>query len=113
MMSVPNFPQEIKKFEVEAYKQPNDLKELKKTHVPFSGSPLKHPYDTEKMILVTDPYSSHPFYYEFKSSNISYVEELPSIVNLEGKTVTLVRIWVKKMSLGILCLPFLVEDTRL
>ena len=111
-MAGTHFPQESEKFEIEAYRRPKNLKELKKTHVPFSGSPLKHPYDSEKVILVGDPYSSHPFYYEFKSDDISYVEELPSIVNLKGETMTMVRVWVKKMSLGILCSPFLVEDTK-
>ena len=59
-MSAPHLPQETKKFEVEAYRRPKNLKELRKTHVPFSGSPLKHPYDPEKVILVADPYSTHP-----------------------------------------------------
>lgn len=113
IMSVPHSPQETKKFEIETYTRPKNLKELNKTHVPFSGSPLKHPYDSEKVILLQDPYSSHPVYHEFKSADISYVEELPNIVDLEGKAVTMVRIWVKKMSLGILCSPFLVEDTKL
>ena len=36
-MATKNFPQEVKKFEIEAYEKPKDLKELKKTHVPFSG----------------------------------------------------------------------------
>ena len=112
-MSSPNFPQETKNFAIEHYRLPKNLKEMKKTHVSFSGSPLKHPYDPEKVILVADPYSSHPFYYEFRSADVSYVEELPSIVNLDGKTMTMVRIWVKKMSMAILCSPFLVEETKL
>ncbi len=112
-MAAPHFLQETKKFEIETYRRPKNSKELRKTHVPFSGSPLKHPYDSDRVVLVGDPYSSHPFYYEFKSSDISYLEELPSIVDVEGKTVTMVRFWVKKMSLGILCSPFVVEDTKL
>ena len=111
-MAITQFPQETKRFEVEAYRRPKSVKELGKTHVPFSGSPLKHPYDKEKVILVGDPSSSHPFYYEFKSADISFVEELPNIVDPEGKAITMVRIWVKKMSVGILCSPFLVEDTK-
>ena len=51
-MQTKNFPQEVKKFEIESYKRPKNLKELKKSHVPFSGSPLKHPYDHKKVILV-------------------------------------------------------------
>jgi len=106
-----NFPQQVKKFEIEAYKKPGDLKELKKTHVPFSGAPHKHPYDPKKVILVPDPYSAAPIYYEFRSHDISFAEELPSIVSLDGATIKMVRIWIKKMSLGLLCSPFLVEET--
>ena len=85
---------------------------MRKTHIPFSGSPLKHPYDSKKVILLIDPYGGHTFYYEFRSNDISYVEELPNIVNLDGETVTMVRIWVKKMSVAILSSPFLVEDAK-
>jgi hypothetical protein len=110
-MASRNFPQQMKKFEIEACKKPEDLKELRKSHVPFSGAPHKHPYDPKKIILVPDPYSSIPFYYEFRSRDISFAEELPSIVNLDGETVKMARIWIKKMSVGLLCSPFLVEDT--
>jgi hypothetical protein len=41
------------------------------------------------------------------------VEELPNIVNLEGKTIMMVRVWIKKMSIGLRCSPFVVEDTAL
>lgn len=101
-MPIRNIPQQAKKFEIETYKRPRNLRELKKTHVPFSGSPLKHPYDSSKVILVPDPYSSTPLYYEFKSGDVSFLEELPNIVSSEGETIRMVRIWVKKMSVGML-----------
>ena len=111
-MVTKNFPQEIKKFEIETFQRPKNLKELRKTHVPFSGSALKHRFDPKKVILIPDPYSRSPFYYEFKSDDVTFAEKLPSIVNLEGETVTMVRFWVKKMSVGTLCTPFLVEETK-
>jgi len=112
-MVLKNMPQEAKKFEVDVHRRPEDLKELAKTHVSFSGSPLKHPYDPKKVILVPDPYSGSPFYYEFNRDDVSCLEELPNLVNLEGKTVTMVRFWVRKMSVGMLCSPFLVGETRM
>ncbi len=112
-MLAPNFLQEVKRFEIEAYKRPKNLKELRKTHVSFSGSPIKHPYDPKKIVLVVDPYSTNTSYYEFRSQDISFVEELPSIVDLEGKTVFMARIWVKKMSVGMLCSLFLVGEAKL
>ncbi len=111
-MQMKNFPQEVRKFEIETYEMPKNLKGLKRTHVPFSGSPLKHPYNPKKVILVPDPYSSSPFYYEFKSHDVTFAEKLPSIVNIEGKTIPMVRFWVKKMSIGMLCTPFLVEEMK-
>ena len=111
-MATKNFPQEVKRFEIEAYERPKNLKELKKTHVPFSGSPLKHPHDPRKVILVPDPYGSSPFYYEFKGDDVTFSEKLPNIVNLEGETTPMVRFWVKKRSRGILCTPFLVGETK-
>jgi inorganic pyrophosphatase len=112
-MLIKNFPQEVKKFEIEAYEKPKKLKELRKTHIPFSGSPVKHPFDPKKVILIPDPYGSNPFYYEFKSEDITYGEKLPNITNLEGETVPMVRFWVKKMSVAILCKPFRVEEIRI
>ena len=111
-MLIKKFPQEVKKFEIEAYEKPKKLKELRKTHVPFSGSPLKHPHDPKKIILVPDPYRSNPLYYEFKRGDIAYGEKLPSMVNLDGETVNLVRLWIKKGSVGVLCTPFFVEENQ-
>jgi inorganic pyrophosphatase len=107
-----NIPSYGNKFEIDTYKRPKDLKDLLKTHVPFSGTPQMHPFDPKKVILISDPYSTYKFYYEFRADDISYLEELPSVVSYEGQTIIMVRIWVKKKSLALRCTPFLVEDTR-
>jgi inorganic pyrophosphatase len=104
--------QQSRKFEIEAYKKPRELKELRKTHVPFSGSPTIHPYDPKKIILVPDPYSTSPFYYEFRSEDIAFIEKLPPIVSLEREAFKMARLWIKKTSVGLVCTPFLVEETR-
>ena len=104
-------PQEAVKFEIQAYRQPKDRKALRSTHVAFSGSPQRHPYDSKKIILVADPYSTHNFFYEFYKDDIAYVEELPNIVTVDGETVPMVRVWIKKMSIGMRCAPFIVGDT--
>jgi inorganic pyrophosphatase len=112
-MTSESYPQEAVKFHIQAYKKPKNVHTLKKTHVSFSGSPKKHPYDSERVILVADPFSTDTLYYEFKKGDISYLEELPNLVNLDGETVAMVRIWVKKMSVGIRCVPFIVAETRM
>ena len=110
-MPTPQFPQLSEKFEIQAYERPKNFKDLLKSHVAFSGSPRKHPFDPERVILVTDPYSTNTFYYEFQTADISYLEEQPSLVNAEGETVLITRIWVKKNSIGIRSTPFIVGDT--
>jgi hypothetical protein len=105
-----SYPQEATKFSIQAYERPKSLKALRQTHVSFSGSPRKHPYDSKKVILIADPFSTSTFYYEFSMDDISYVEELPNLVNLDGDAITMVRIWIKKMSIALRCSPFIVED---
>ena len=106
-----NYPQESAKFEIQTYKRPKDIKVLRETHVSFTGSPQRHPYDPKKVILIADPYSADTYYYEFNKDDISFLEELASIVNMEGETVTIVRLWVNKMSIAVRCTPFIVADT--
>ena len=112
-MTSESYPQEAVKFHIQAYQKPKNVHILKETHVSFSGSPKKHPYDTDKVILVADPFCTNTLYYEFNKDDISYLEELPNLVSMDGETITMVRIWVKKMSVGIRCSPFIVEDTRM
>ena len=106
-----NYPQESARLEIQTYKRPKDIKMLRETHISFTGSPQRHPYDPKKVILVADPYSANTSYYEFNKDDISFLEELPSIVNIEGETVTMVRVWVNKMSIAVHCTPFIVADT--
>ncbi len=110
-MAIETLLSKAEKIELEEYKRPKP-KNLRETHVPFSGSPLKHPYDIEKIVLLTDPYSSITTYLEFRINDISFVEKLTNIVNIEGEVVTMARVWVKKKSIGISCTPFLVDEIK-
>jgi inorganic pyrophosphatase len=100
------------KFEIQTYEPPTDIPTLMRTHVAFSGSPRKNPNNPEKIILLGDPFSTNTFYYEFNTEDISYAEELPSLTSPAGETISMVRIWVKKMSIGIRSFPFWVADTE-
>ena len=112
-MKINDYLQEAQKFEIQAYKKPKELRLLKENHVAYSGTPRKHPHDPNKVILIVDPFSTNTFYYEFQTDDIAFVEELPSLVNLEGITLTMIRLWIKKKSVGIRCTPFVVEETGL
>ena len=98
------------RFDIQKYKPPRDPERLHRTHVAFSGSLFKHPHDERLVLLVTDPGSSNTSWFEFRIEDVSFFEDLPSIVGPEGDVLSLVRIWVKKMSVGVRYTPFLVED---
>jgi hypothetical protein len=107
------FLQQWRKFEIQAYRPPKNRDDLEKNHVSFSGSPFKHPTDKGKVILIPDPYSVQILYYEFRTADIGFAEELASVVDDREKTVSMVRIWVKKGGMALRCTPFRVEDTSL
>ena len=111
-MTTKSLNQEQGNFDLQLYRRPKDPKELTKTHVAFSGSPQKHPFSSDKIILIADPYSGDSMFYEFNITDIYYAEKLPSLVNLDGETVSIARIWVKKNAVALRCSPFLVQDTR-
>jgi inorganic pyrophosphatase len=107
-----NYPQEALSFQIQAYRKPKDIRSLKLGNVAFTGSPRKHPYDSDKVILVADPYSTNTLYFEFDKADVTYVEEQPSLVDLDGNTVTMIRLWLKKGGIAVRCTPFVVSDTR-
>jgi hypothetical protein len=100
----------IEKFEIQAYKASRHMD--KKDHVPFSGSPKKHPWDPEKIILIVDPFTANTFYYEFNIKDIGFAEELASMINIDGESVNMARIWLKKRSVAIQSTPFVVDVIR-
>ncbi|MEN8139848.1 MAG: inorganic pyrophosphatase Ppa [Thermodesulfobacteriota bacterium] len=110
-MSARNYLGLEKKLALQVYKRPEDEALLQETHIAFTGAPQKHYLDPEKVVLVADPFSRNTSYYEFLASDISFVEELQTTVDIDGHAVPLVRIWVKKKSIGIRSTPFMVADT--
>lgn len=110
-MPLRNFPDAVKEFAIQIYEKPKDVKNLNETHVAYTGTPQKHYSDSQKVILVIDPYSSNISYYEFQSADISFVEELQTIVNADGQTLPIMRLWVKKKAIAVRCIPFVVADT--
>ena len=105
-------PQQSPKLEIQLYEKPKDFRSLRQSNIPFSGAPHKHPSDPDRLMLVTDPYGGSNSYYEFRVRDVVLVEELPNLVNFEGETITMARIWIRKSSVGVHCSPFVVEDTR-
>ncbi|OGQ85721.1 MAG: inorganic pyrophosphatase Ppa [Deltaproteobacteria bacterium RIFOXYC2_FULL_48_10] len=109
-MTIVNFLELKDKFEIQTFGKSQNLDKTK--HIPFSGSPRKHPHDPARVILIADPFSDNTFYYEFKAKDIVFAEDLPNITTLAGESVSMVRIWVKKQSIAVRCTPFIVDSIR-
>jgi inorganic pyrophosphatase len=95
---------------LELQKYVRSLEFDKKSCCSFYGSPKKHPHEQNRVILVADPFSEHTFYYDFNVEDILSLEEQPSITSMEGESVSMVRLWVKKKSIGLQCTPFIVGN---
>ena len=109
-MTIEKFLEKAKKFELDTYKRVPDLRE---NHVAFTGSPRKHPVEEDRIILIVDPFSTQAFYYEFRLGDIEGVEMMPSQATIDGESITMARLWVKKGSIGLKSTPFVVQDTSL
>ena len=97
-------------FEIETYQTPKDLRSLSKTHIPYTGAPRQHPLNPDQIILIPDPYNPQSTYLEFSRNDITHVEKLAHVTNMEGETVPMARVWVKKGSLAVQCTPFQVAS---
>lgn len=84
--------------------------EIRKNALAFIGALRKHPYDTDKLLLITDPFSSDTEFYEFRIADVVCYEEQPGIATDSGENLFMVKIWVQKGSFGIQYHPFEVAD---
>jgi inorganic pyrophosphatase len=109
-MTIINFLELKEKFEIQTAGKPQPLDKDK--HIPFSGSPRKHPHDPARVILIADPFSDNTFYYEFRAKDIVFAEDLSNITTLAGESVSMVRIWVKKQSIAVRSTPFIVDSIK-
>ena len=110
-MTIDTFLQMAEKFEIQVYEERKIPRNLQKEHVCYVGTPQKHPFFSDRLILFSNSFSTNTSYYEFRFDDIFCVEKLPSIVDPGGEVVSMARIWVRKKSIGIHCIPFVVEDT--
>lgn len=108
-MEIEKFLELKEAFELKKYVR--NIEFDKKNCCSFYGSPKKHPYGKQRVILVADPFGGQTFYYDFKLKDILSIEEQPRITNPAGESVSMVRLWVKNGSIGLQCTPFIVGRT--
>jgi hypothetical protein len=107
-MNITRYIDSVPVYEIIKYSPRPDLA---KDNVSFTGAPRKHPYDPKKILLISDPFSSNTIIFEFTTSDISHIEEISHMVSEAGEGLHIVRIWVRKGSLGLRYEPFVVADT--
>ena len=110
-MTKTNWLQKAEKCNLEPSRPFDNIEQIKRESIPFSGSLIRHPYDDNKALLVVDPYSPNTIYYEFKKSDIFFLEKLTNMTSIDGETITMTRIWVRKNTIAIRSSPFLVTDS--
>jgi hypothetical protein len=86
-----------------------------KDAIAYAGTLRKQPYDEGKCILFAEPQGAEsespaPSILEFRKSDIVAVEELPSIVDETGHSRPVMRLWIRRGSLGIRYEPFEVGE---
>lgn len=82
------------------YHLPFDINELKNNHVLYSGVLGKHPYDSNKIVLISDPHNNDTRYYEFERMDIGLIEKQPNIINSDGEDFAMVFLWIQKGSIS-------------
>jgi hypothetical protein len=80
-----------------------------KDAVAFAGTLRKHPNDPDKCILFAEPSGSEPAILEFRKVDIKAVEEMPSLVDETGHSRQVMRLWIRRGSLGVRYEPFEVD----
>lgn len=78
--------------------------------VSFIGALRKHPYDDGKCLLIADPAGCEPSIFEFRLEDVLGAEEMPSPVDTDGQSLSLVKLWIRRGSFGIRYEPFEVDE---
>jgi hypothetical protein len=95
------------KRELEQYTDPD---RLQKEAVPYIGQAKQVSSSPGKVFLRLDSISSHGQMLEFNSSDIVFAEDVNTLTQKDGTAIQIIRLWVRKGSVGIRLEPFSVND---
>ncbi len=93
--------------------QPIDVEKAKPTYntdeeAIYVGSTMRHPYEDDKFILLSNPMTDDATFIEFKKSDLLYAEESSSIITDKGESLKIVKIHMKVGGVGIRYEPFII-----
>lgn len=88
----------------------NDKERLKKEAIGFTGSARSNKTNPTKIYLRLNPLEQQSTLLEFNIQDILFVEELQTLSQQDGSSFPLIRLWVRKESIGVKLEPFVVQD---
>ncbi len=88
----------------------NDPNRLLKDAVPYIGQPKQNKTDPDKIFVRLNPFSSNGSILEFKTKDIVFAENVKTVSQKDGAAFQIVKIWIRKGSIGIKLEPFSVQD---
>ncbi|MCX8059174.1 MAG: hypothetical protein N3A58_07150 [Spirochaetes bacterium] len=92
-----NLLESIKFKDLKAY----DVNEATVNSVCFIGTPFKNPTIQDKIFISNLFFSDMNTFFEFDIKDIIKFEEIDTIVNKDGNSYSLYKIWVRKGAKGI------------
>lgn len=92
-------------FELQKYKSSNSINDS----VIIVGAPFINPVKSDKIIISPSIFSETKIFYEFDIKDVITWEEIDKIVNSKGTTITLIKLYVKKGTIGIRYEPVLFQ----
>ena len=92
---------------IQKFSEPN---RLSSEAVPYIGQPKQREEDPDKIYLRLNPLSSNGAILEFKTEDIVYAENVKTVSQKDGGAFQIVKIWIRKGSIGIKLEPFSVLD---
>lgn len=97
----------ISKYQIEPYR--GSAEKLRQLAVAFVGAP-RSSGTPGRVLLQNDPGGQQAMFYEFRASDILYVEEASSLSLPDGSTASMVRLWVRKGVKALRMEAFQVQD---
>jgi hypothetical protein len=88
----------------------SDRNRLLREAVPYVGEPKQSASEPGKVFLRLNRLSSNGALLEFKTEDVLFAENVETVVDIEGGTFQIVKIWVRIGSIGIKLEPFSVQD---
>lgn len=88
----------------------SDPKKLSKEAIPFIGQPKQNKSTPHKVYIRLNPLTSNGALLEFKTDDVVYAENVKTVSQKDGTVFQIVKIWIRKGSIGIKLEPFSVHD---